>query len=107
MATFLEKEFAGEMRRFQLLPADPLRLYRGLEGENLGNMSEFAQRATAGTLGAARIENVIAHGLSRGHPITLLRMRELVRKEMQEKPLAEFIGLAVAIIVASYAGTEQ
>lgn len=107
MATFIEREFAGEVRRFQIHQADSLRLYRGIEGEGLGNLSEFAQRATAGSLGETRILSVIAHALSRGHPTTLTRMKELVQNERREKPLAEFIELAVAIIVASYAGTEQ
>lgn len=106
MPTFLDREFAGEMRRFQLLPADPDRLYRGIEAEGLGNFSEFAKRAAAGTLGAGQVEVLISHALSRGHPVTLMRMRDLVRSEMQERPFTEFLELAVAITVTAFAGSE-
>lgn len=105
-STFVEREFAGEVRRFQLPLPDTLKLYRGIESEGVGNISELAQRAAAGTLGTARVEHILAHALSRGHPLTLLRMRELVRAEMRDKPLSSLEGLAVSVLTASYVGAE-
>lgn len=107
ISTFVDRDFAGEERRFKLPLANPQRLYRGLEAEGLGNLMEFAQRAAAGTLGSARVEAVLVHALSCGHPLTLLRMRELVRNEMRDKPLAEFIPLAIDIIEARLIGGED
>lgn len=107
MATFIEREFAGEVRRFQIPLANPQRLYRGIESEGLGTLSEMARFASSGALGSLRVERIIAHALSRGHPLTLMRMEGLVREEMKDKPLGSFIELAVAIITAAYAGTEE
>jgi hypothetical protein len=103
----IEREFAGEIWRFQLPPANPTRLYRGIEGEGIGNLSELAMRARNGTLSARAVECIIAHALSQGHPITLMRMRDVVHDEMAGKPLAEFIPLALEIVLAAYAGLED
>jgi hypothetical protein len=105
--TFVEHEFAGELRRFQLPAANPVRLYRGIEGEAIGNLAELAECAARQQIGRAHAEAIIAHALSRGHPLTLMRMRELVKAEMDSKPLAEFLSLAVSVVAASYAGPEE
>lgn len=104
---FIEREFAGEARRFQLPQANPIRLYRGIESEGLGNLSELAQRVQAKSLGSARVEAILSHALSRGHPLTLMRMRDLVREEMKDKPLAEFLPLAIDIIGAALIGEDE
>lgn len=106
MATFIEREFAGEVRRFQIPLANPQRLYRGLENESLGTIADLARMAAGSSLGRHRVERVLVHALSRGHPLTLMRMEWLVRSEMQDKPLTEFLELAVEIIAATYAGSE-
>lgn len=103
---FIERDFAGAARRFQLPAADPRRLYRGIEAEG-ATLSELAKRAAAGNLGAGHVESILAHGLSRGHPVTLINARAMVRAEMDGKPLAEFLGLAVAVVTAAFAGPDE
>lgn len=102
----ITREFAGEAREFQLPPANPVRLYRGIEAEGLGTLSELSRRAAQGRLGSREVEAVLAHGLSRGHPVTFLRMREIVRETMQSRPLVEFMPLAVDIVAAAYVGDD-
>lgn len=102
--TFVEREFAGEVRRFQLQPADRFRLYKGVEAD-VGNLSDLAVRAAMKkTLSTSEITHILSHALSGGHPITLHRMRALVVAEIRSKPLGDFAPLAVDIIAAAYAG---
>jgi hypothetical protein len=107
MATEIEREFAGETRRFELRGPDPVRLYRGIEGEGLGNIWELAQRASAKALGRGHVEQILAHGLSRGHATTLLDARLLVRDEMRGKPLASFLPLALEVLAAATYEAEE
>lgn len=103
-ATFVEREFAGAVRRFQLQPPDRFRLYKGVEAD-VGNLSDLAMRAAMKkTLSTSAIAHILSHALSGGHPIRLNRMRALVTAEMRDKPLGDFAPLAVDIIAAAYAG---
>lgn len=103
-ATFVEREFAGEMRRFQLMPPDRFKLYKGVEGD-VGNLSDLVVRASLKkTLSATEVGHILSHALSGGHPISLMRVRDLVAAEMRGKPLTSFMSLAIDIIAATYAG---
>lgn len=105
-ATFVEREFAGEVRRFQLMPPDRFKLYKGVEGD-VGNLSDLLTRSVMDTLSFSTVSHILSHGLSGGHPITLMRMRKLVANEMLNKPLGIFTPLAIDIIAAAYAGADD
>lgn len=100
----IEREFAGELRQFQLHPANRSMLYRGLEAD-AGGLADFAVRLSMKKpINAGEVAQIIAHALSEGHPITLMRARDMVTEEMRKRPLAELQPLAVDIIADAYAG---
>lgn len=103
----IEREFAGEIRQFQLLPADRFNLYSGLE-KDIGGVNQLAVRvATRELLSASDTFHIISHALSGGHPIGLIKVRELVKKEMSDKPLQWFQPLVIDIVTDLYAGPDN
>lgn len=100
----IEREFAGELRRFRLPPANRRMLYRGVEGD-VGGLGDLALRVMARKpINAGEVSQILAHALSDGHPILLMRARDLVAEEMRQRPLADLQPLAVDIIADAYAG---
>jgi hypothetical protein len=103
LVTFVDAEFAGEVRRFEIGLSGNNPLF-GFEDSKHGNLSEFATRAAGGSLGHARVRHVLVHGLMSGNPSKWLRAQQIVDEAMRGRPLAEFIPLAIDIIEAAYAG---
>lgn len=101
----IEREFAGETRKFKIAPPDRTKLYRGLEADVGGGLGEFALRVLAKrALNSNEIIHILSHALSGGHPIGLIRARKLVIEEVESKPLADLQPIAIDIIADLYAG---
>lgn len=103
----IEREFAGAIRSFELLPADRLKLYRGLEAD-IGGLSDLAIRVgLKKPINSADAAHILSHALSQGHPIGLIKARNLVAEEMRKTPLGELQTLVVDIIADAYAGASD
>jgi hypothetical protein len=114
--TFVEAEFAGQLRRFELVA--PSNDFTPSFEDRERNLAELAARAATKRLGAEDVRHVLAFGLQRGRGLyvdpdtgkgvfALHEARALVSEAMRGRPLAEFIPLAVDIIEAAYVGRVQ
>lgn len=100
----IEREFAGEVRSFQLQPPNRSKLYRGVESD-VGNLSQLAMQALLKKpVDQSAVIHILSHALSGGHAIGLMRARALVTGEVGKHALAALQPLAIDIIADAYAG---
>jgi len=104
----IEREFAGEKRRFALgYPRNWPRSSVGcFETARFGNLAELWERGRRGLLGDGHVRHVLAHALAGpDDPAALIRAQRMVAEAMAGEPLAEFQALALEIIIDAYAGS--
>lgn len=99
--------FAGEARRFALgTPRNwPTVAVGCFEGERFGNLATLVELARRNLLGDGAVRHVLAHALAGpDNPLGMLRAEQLVRDEMQGKPLAAYLKLVLDVLVDAYVG---
>lgn len=103
----IEREFAGEIRRFELRyprgwPSSSVGCF---ETPKMGNLTELADRAGRIALGGDHVRHILAHALAGpDDPVGLLRAQRMVEQEMDGKPLLPFMRIAAEVVVDAFQG---